>query len=118
MQAADYIRGRTKDGDRIVIWGWDAAILYLSGRQSVSRFGYSMPLVMGDGTKEREAYRLEFLTSLNADPPVYIVVGPLSDVILRRHYDLTDFSEFAGFISSRYVEEIRFGDLVLNRLTH
>jgi hypothetical protein len=116
MQAADYIEARTQPTDRLFVWGWSIAIPYLSNRQTVSRFGYSMPLLMGAGTPEREDYRQEALKSLNADPPVYIVVAPQSDAILGRHYELSDFGQLADFMSSRYTEEKRLGDLALYRL--
>lgn len=116
LQAAKYIQSKTEKNDRVFIWGWNISILYLSERQTVSRFGYSMPLLMGEGTKEREAYRQEFLNNLYADPPVYIVVAKQSDVILGRHYDLSSFGELAEFVSSRYVEEKTFGDLALYRI--
>jgi hypothetical protein len=75
-----------------------------------------MPLIIGEGTRDREAYRREFLNSLSANLPIYIVVAPQSDLVLGRHYDLDDFSEFAEIISSKYAKEKRFGDLVLYRL--
>lgn len=115
MQAAEYIRARTNDQDRIVVWGWSIAISYLAGRQSVSRFGYSMPLLMGETTDVCNSYRQEFMAAVKATPPKYIVVGPLSDVILRKHYELEDFPEFAGFIASNYMQETQFGDLHLFR---
>jgi len=116
IQAAEHIRARTEKDDGVFIWGWNIAILYLSERQTVSRFGYSMPLIMGEGTEQREAYRQEFLESLYRTPPVYIVVAPQSEVILSGVYDLNDFGELYDFVASRYVEEIRFGDLVLHRI--
>jgi hypothetical protein len=116
MQAADYLLDRTGEDDRVFIWGWDTTILYLSDRQTISRFGFSMPLVMGEGTTQREAYRQEFLESLYTNPPVYIVVAPQSDVVLGGHYDLSNFGQLAEFVSSRYVEEKRFGDLALHRI--
>ncbi len=101
IQAADYIREHTAVEDRIYVWGWDAVIYYLSGRQSSTRFGFSMPLLMGEGTEIQAAYRREFLASLKANPPVYIVIGPQSELILGRECDLCDFQEFADLVDCR-----------------
>ena len=116
IQAANYIQERTTEGDKIFIWGWNASIYFLSSRQSSSRFGYSLPLLMGEGTEVREAYRLELLGDLSSNPPVYIVVAPLADDIVGKKYFLSDFTGFADFLSTRYVEEKVFGDLIIYHL--
>jgi hypothetical protein len=115
IQAANYIQERTKADDRIYVWGWNAAIYYLSARESSSRFGYSMPLLMGEGTEIRSAYRTELINSLTTNPPVYIVIGPQSDQILGKDYDLDDFKELADFVTAKYTQEAKFGDLILYR---
>ncbi|MBX3283479.1 MAG: hypothetical protein KF756_13525 [Acidobacteria bacterium] len=113
--AAGYIRERTHPSDKISIWGWDASIAFECDRDTVSRFGYSMPLLMGEGTPQREALRKEFLSALHSDPPAYIVISPQSEVILGKHYSLQDFPQFSAFITQGYAEETRFGSLILFR---
>ena len=58
--AADHIRGRTTEKDRVAVWGWNTSVIYLAGRRSASKFGYSMPLLDGEGTALRRRYRREF----------------------------------------------------------
>ena len=113
--AAKYIREHTAPGDKISIWGWDASIIFESGRDAVSRFGYSMPLIMGKGTPQQKQLREEFLSAVRSDPPAYVVVSPQSEMILGEHVDLTDFPEFADFIAQNYTEETRFGETLLYR---
>ncbi len=60
-------------------------------------------------------YRQEFMNNLHKKPPVYIVVAPLSEVILGGRYELSDFLVFEKFIATKYKEEVRFGDLILYR---
>jgi hypothetical protein len=115
IQAASYIKDRTKEADRIFVWGWNASIYFLSSRQASSRFGFSMPLLLGEGTKLNEAYRSELISDLTSDPPVYIVIAPIADDIVGKQYDFTDFSEFANIVSTKYTIEEVFGDLALYR---
>ena len=112
--AAKYINENTSVNDHVLVWGWNTAIIYLSERQSPTRFGFSMPLIMGSGNATpKTLYRQEFMNNLHKKPPVYIVVAPLSEVILGGSYELSDFLVFEKFIATKYKEEIRFGDLIL-----
>jgi hypothetical protein len=116
IRAADYIRERTTEGDKVLVWGWNSSIIYLSGRQTPGRFGFSMPLLTGEGTARRAAYQQEFMTSLRKTPPVYIVDAPQSVVLLGGQYGRRDFPDFDEFVSTRYRREKQFGDLMLYRL--
>ena len=116
IQAANYIRERTTERDKVVVWGWNSSILYLSGRQPPGRFGYSMPLLLGTGTGRRAAYRQEFMASLRRVPPAYIVDAPQSVTLLGGQYDRKGFKEFDEFVSTHYQREKQFGDLTLYRL--
>ncbi len=75
MQAAGYIRSRTDDQDEVAIWGNEAIITFLSGRQSPTRFVFSMPLTYGGPSAIRSAYRREYISQLRRGRPIYIVVG-------------------------------------------
>ena len=116
MLAADHIRGRTTEADRIAVWGWNASVIYLAGRRSASTFGYSMPLLDGEGTALRQRYRREFLADLQATRPVYIVVAPQAEKILGRNYGLADFPRLESLVADCYRKEAAFGELTLYRL--
>jgi len=116
LRAAQYLRGHSADSASVAMLGWNASILYQSGRRSPTRFGYSMPLFMGEGTKLREAYRTEFMDDLNASPPAVIVVGQLSEMILGENYSVTDFPAFASFLRRKYRRTQSFGDITIYEL--
>ncbi len=116
LRAAQYLRDHTPDSASVVMLGWNASILYQSGRRSPTRFGYSMPLFMGEGTKIREAYRTEFMHVLEALPPAIIVVGQLSEMILGANYSVTDFPAFAALLTQKYRRTESFGNIVVYEL--
>ena len=115
--AADHIRGRTTEKDRVAVWGWNTSVIYLAGRRSASKFGYSMPLLDGEGTALRRRYRREFLADLQATRPVYIVVAPQAEKILGRNYGLADFPQLESLVVDCYRKEAAFGELTLYRLS-
>ena len=115
--AADHIRGRTTEKDRVAVWGWNTSVIYLAGRQSASKFGYSMPLLDGEGTALRRRYRREFLADLRMTRPVYIVVAPQAEKILGRNYGLADFPQLESLVVDCYRKEAAFGELTLYRLS-
>ena len=118
MHAADHIRGRTTENDRVAVLSWDTSVIYLSGRQSASRFGHTMPLGRGKGTAMRERYRREVLADLLAVRPVYIVVTPYqTGEIFGRGHPLADFPELESLIEDGYQSEWAFGGLTLFRLS-
>ncbi len=116
-QTAEYIKLRTNYEDRIFIWGMNAAIYYLTDRQSISRFGFSMPFMFGAGTGVQEQYKQEFLSDLANNLPVYIVVAPPNQLeAIGTSNDINKFIEFAILLDTRYELEQQFGDLKLYRL--
>ena len=117
MLAADHIRGRTTGDDRVAVWGWNTSVIYLAGRRSASKFGYSMPLLDGEGTALRQRYRREFLADLRAARPVYIVVAPQAEKILGKHYGLSDYPELESLVVDCYRKEAAFGELALYRIS-
>ena len=46
-RVAEWLRAETAEEDAVVVYAWNAAIHFLSGRRSPTRFGYAMPLIMG-----------------------------------------------------------------------
>ena len=113
IRAAEFIANHSNPDDGVVIWGWNASILFMADRKSPTRFGWSMPLMMGAGTGYREAFRKEFLCDLVSNPPRWIVVAPLSEKLLGGKFSERDFPAFARFLESYYIEQTRIADHVL-----
>ncbi len=106
MAAAAYLRAHTTAGDRIAILGYDAPVVYLSGRTNATRFAYALPLVgWRSAPATREAYQREFLAGLTP-PPAYIIVGLLFP---GKAQALSVFPEFGDLLAARYALERSFG---------
>ena len=86
----------------------------MSERRVVSRFGFSMPLMIGEGLEIREKYRAELLDALNKTPPVYVVVAPQSEQIIGARLTIEDFPGLADFVRARYREVARFGPITIH----
>jgi Dolichyl-phosphate-mannose-protein mannosyltransferase len=115
MQAVDWLRTTGAPG-KIFTFGWHCSVPWLSERQSVSRFGYSLPLMMGEGTAVRSQYRQELIGALNADPPKYIVVGTLSEQILGTRLTIADFPELATLVERHYRPVAQFGTITIHEI--
>jgi hypothetical protein len=113
IRAARYLAEHSGADDGVVIWGWNASILFMSERQSPTRFGWSMPLMLGEGTAVREAFRREFLCDISRDPPRWIVNAPQSERLLGGHFTVEDFPAFAALLSRHYRVRTTISDLVL-----
>ena len=116
MQAAGYIRSRTGDQDEVAIWGNEAIITFLSGRQSPTRFVYSMPLTYGGPSAIRSAYRREYINQLRRGRPIYIVVGMPWEYPHDKEKSLIEFPQLVQLLRSRYRLETQIGFLDLYRL--
>jgi Dolichyl-phosphate-mannose-protein mannosyltransferase len=110
MRAVAWLRHQGHDG-KVFVFGWNSGVAWLGGRETVSRFGFSMPLMIGDGRDIRAEYRDEVLGRLRADPPQYIIVGTQSQRILRRSLTIADFPALAELVSSTYTKVAEFGGI-------
>jgi hypothetical protein len=110
MKAARWLRERAEPGP-VFAFGWLSSVVWLSERQQVSRFGYSLPLMMGEGGGVRAQYRAELLAALAATPPRYILVGAQSERILGIRSTLADFPELADLLSRRYTPVAQLGKI-------
>ena len=114
IRAARYLAEHSTAEDRVLVWGWNASILFMSGRQSPTRFGWSMPLMLGEGTAAREAFRQEFLCDISRYPPRWIVIAPQSEMLLGGRFTVNDFPEFAAFLNRHYKTRTSISNLVLH----
>lgn len=115
MQALNWLQTKGRPG-KIFTFGWHSSVGWLSKRGTVSRFGYSLPLMMGEGTAYQSKYRSELMAALTADPPRYILVGALSDQILGTHLSVRDFPELASLIDRAYRPAAEFGSITIHEM--
>jgi hypothetical protein len=71
---AAHIAERTRPGDAILVWGFEAGLYFLADRASSTRFGFPYALVRGGGSELERGYLEEFTESLEQHPPAYVVV--------------------------------------------
>jgi hypothetical protein len=115
MRAVDWLRATAGPG-KVFTFGWHCSVPWLSERESVSRFCYSLPLMMGGGTEVQSQYRAEVLAALDSDRPRYILVGDLSDQILGRHLTIADFPELAELLRRAYRPVARLGTITIHEI--
>ena len=104
--AAEQIRSRTNDTDRIYLWGYDAGLYVLSGRPAASKYGYNYPLLAGDASS-RQA---ELMFDLRKNLPRLVVIqhGDRNSLYRKDSLEmLGEFRELEHFISDSYVEAWR-----------
>ncbi|HTE86177.1 MAG TPA: glycosyltransferase family 39 protein [Dehalococcoidia bacterium] len=70
-QVARYINERTRPGDTIYIYGYEALVYLLAERESASRFFYVFPVI---STWTPPEWRAEWVRELNARLPRYLLV--------------------------------------------
>jgi hypothetical protein len=116
-KAVAYVCQHTEPTDTVLVWGYEPAINFLSGRRSPSRFMVERWLTI-PGVPRQSEWRDEFIGSLQARPPRYVLVVndnnrpyyvpnpvaavaefPAFEAFLRRHYDLE--TEIAGIFFYR-----------------
>ena len=116
-KAVAYVRQHTGPEDTVLVWGYEPAINFLSGRRSPSRFMVERWLSIPGIPRQRE-WRNEFIGALQAKPPLYVLVVndnnrpyyvpnpvdaaaefPAFEAFLLRHYDLE--TEIAGIFFYR-----------------
>ncbi len=116
VAAAEYIAAHTTEQDRVLAWGWNPMIYFVSGRRTPGRFGYSMPLLQDPTSPRCQAYQREFMSEVRSHTPVYIIEDPRAVALLGGNYDRGNFKEFDEFVSQHYRRETQIGELILYRL--
>jgi hypothetical protein len=115
MKAVRWLRTQGQPGE-IFPFGWQSGVAWLSERDVVSRFGYSLPLMMGKGLDVRASYRRELLDALRAMPPRYILVGTQSEHILGEAMTVGEFPELADLVDRDYREVARIGKITIHEI--
>jgi hypothetical protein len=112
MRAVRWLREQGQPGT-VFIFGWHSSVAWLSERSTVSRFGYSLPLMLGGDVSLRQTYRAEALRALALDPPRYIVVGIQAAQITGERMSMLNFPELAELVETRYRPAAHFGRITI-----
>ncbi len=113
MRAVQWLDENRAEG-KVFVFGWNTSIAWLSHRETVSRFGFSMPLMIGEGLDIRAEYRNELLRALRTDPPQFIIVGTQAQRILRQSMTLADFPALADLVHDSYKKVAEFGAIQIH----
>ncbi len=102
--AALLVSQKTKKNEPIYLWGFDALTYFLADRNSVSRFGFNYPMLVGTSAYKDKSKR-ELMEALICTPPKLILVedndfNNLMPLTSRQY--LEEFAQLRIFISSRY----------------
>ncbi|HEV3023790.1 MAG TPA: hypothetical protein VGX76_15050, partial [Pirellulales bacterium] len=107
-EVAEYVRSRTRRGDKLLVWGYETVVNFLADRRAPTRFAVDRVLCV-DEFRRQSAWREEFLASLRSTPPAYILVVDDDGSAMWRDSDieLTRFEELHKLVVEEYVEETR-----------
>jgi hypothetical protein len=105
---AEYVRSRTRAGDKLLVWGYETVVNFLADRRAPTRFAVDRVLCV-DEFRRQSAWREEFLASLRSTPPAYILVVDDDGSAMWRDSDieLARFEELHTLVGDEYDEETR-----------
>lgn len=118
-QVARYIQARTTSHDTIYVYGYEALIYLVSGRESASRFIYVFPVI---SPWAPAAWRAGFVNELETKAPRYILVqsGQGAPWIDGLHEDTGEYAahdaDLQRILASRYVLETQIQAFTIYRL--
>lgn len=93
---------------------FDTRQIRFSGRPNPSRFVFGMPTTRSGPGPYRQQYRREYVETLSASPPKYLVVG-LPHQRADKAKELSRFPELEAFLQSNYQLETQIGFLDVYR---
>ena len=117
-QVARYVNQRTKPGETIYIYGYDALIYLLSQRDSASRFFYVFPVI---ATWTPPSWRAEWINELETKTPRYILIQANEGApwITGLHEDTAHYAahdeDLQRLLSANYDLETTIEDFTLYR---
>ena len=105
---AAYVRERTEPGERVLFWAQHPGYNYLIGRRPPGRFGFPLPLLQAPASAAGRAYQREFIASLEAEPPAYVVAlapASCSAPAFDRQACVSSFPALADFLARGYLAD-------------
>jgi len=118
--AANYVRKNSGPSSKLLVFGYEPLVNYLSARPAPTRFEIDYPLTFKPRSVKarrcRDKFRKEFMNELKASPPVLIAlvdndknaVEPMTSIRQAEEFD-----EFRSWLNSNYsqvekIEDFRF----------
>lgn len=117
-QVARYLQDHTAPGDTIYVYGYEALIYLISGRESASRFFYVFPVI---STWSPAAWKAEFYNDLETKQPRYILVQANEGApwITGLHEDTAQFAahdaRLQALLAAHYTLETQIEDFTVYR---
>ena len=118
-RTGEYLKEHTGTNDKVLVWGLDPLVNYISRTLPPTRFIFNYPLVLSKGTKYYAPYRQEFLQSMSQDRPKFIVIvdNDTNNLMKKTSVEnLKEFKEFEDFIKEHYMFEKIIEDYEIWRL--
>ncbi|MGI8554652.1 MAG: ArnT family glycosyltransferase [Dehalococcoidia bacterium] len=118
-EAGRYLQLHTQPGDQIYIFGYEALVYLLSGRESPSRFFYTFPVI---SAWSPPAWQSELMQDLAQKRPRYILIEANEGApwITGLHEDTAQyaahFAPLQGLLAERYTREKQIEDFTVYRL--
>lgn len=115
-----YLQAHTQPGDTIYIFGYEALVYLISGRESASRFFYSFPVM---SPWAPSSWSRELIGDLTAKRPRYILIESDEGApwITGLHEDTAQYAaQFAplqALLQRRYTRDRQIEDFTLYRLS-
>jgi hypothetical protein len=123
---ARYLNQHTAPADRVLVWGYEPLVYYLSNRRAASRFGITHPLVMRAPGHElvpmQRRWRAEFMRDMAERKPRYVAVVQHDDWWWAPGQQsseelLDDFPEWKVYLRRSYQLEQTIGRFQVYRRT-
>jgi hypothetical protein len=118
-QVGRYVQSHTQDGDTIYVYGYEALVYLIAGRESASRFFYVFPVISAWAPPR---WRVEFMQDLYARSPRYILIQANEGApwITGLHEDTAHYAahdaELQQLLAARYEPDVTIEDFSLYRL--
>ena len=113
-----YLKKKITKKTRILIWGYDSIIYFLTGISPCNRSGYIYALVNPEVPLEfRKRYRKEFMQDIRKNPPDIIIVSEFSRNLQRdRWARLELFPKLRSFVYDNYYLTKKIGKFAIFKL--
>ncbi len=116
-RVSEYLREHTTPDERVLVWGLNADIHFLSEREPPGRFSFIVPIMIGAGTLPVQRYRDEYIRAVDARPPRFIIENTTLTTLFGYSTRMEDFQPLHDRVTTHYREVERFGNLrVLGRI--
>lgn len=120
---AHYLRENTQPEDRILVFGYEPGIYYLSARLSASRFHSDYPLTFPAITereiKYQNRWKKEFMRDIESAHPSAVVVVRNDINVLEAEDSYSQamrFKEFWAWLEKNYTQEQTIEDFIIYRM--